>query len=80
MVWYEDLYEDTYEDSWYEDGSFFIHQDQTVDGAQWFIVQFYGPEPAESYMQTAYLTKTDLLCMRRAIDKAIKAASIKDEQ
>ena len=75
MGWYEDFYED----GWYEDGSFFIDQDQTEGGAQLFRVIFYGPEPAESYMQTAYVTKNDLLCMRRAIDKAIIAASIKEE-
>lgn len=76
MGWYEDLYED----SWYEDGCFTIQQEPTEDGTQWFRVIFYGPEPAESYRQTAYVTKADLLCMRRAIDKAIIAASIKEDR
>lgn len=77
MGWYEDLYED----SWYEDGSFIILQeDPTEDGAQWFRVVFYGPEPAESYMQIAYVTKADLLGMRREINRALRQATSKEER
>ena len=75
MGWYEDLYEE----SWYKDGCFIIQQDPTADGPARFRVIFYGPKPAETYMQTAYVTKTDLIYMRRAIDKAIKADSTKEE-
>ena len=57
---------------WYDDGGFIIKRVPTTTGTSLFRVTFYGTDTAGMHRYAAHVTKTDLLGMRREINKALK--------